>query len=175
MATIQDRVRDAITDVPDFPKPGILFKDITPVCMDPALFRDVTRHFAQQWAGQGITHVAAVESRGFVFGAPLALEMGLPLVIVRKPGKLPRPTISVTYGLEYGSDTLHIHEDALSASDKVLVIDDVLATGGTARATGELVEKCGATVGGYAFLIELAFLEGRPKLGDLPVESIYSY
>lgn len=175
MATIHERVRDAVTDVPDFPKPGILFKDITPVCADPELFRDVTRHFAQALAGKGITHIAAIESRGFIFGAPLALEMGIPLVIVRKPGKLPRPTISVSYGLEYGTDTLHIHDDALKAGDKVLVVDDVLATGGTAKATGELVEKCGAAVAAYAFLIELAFLDGRPKLGNVPVESVYIY
>lgn len=175
MATIQERVRDAVTDVPDFPKPGILFKDITPVCADPILFADVTTHFAETFRAAGITHVAAIESRGFLFGAPLALELDVPLVIVRKPGKLPRPTISVSYGLEYGTDTLHIHDDALKAGDRVLIVDDVLATGGTARATGELVEKCGAEAVGYAFLIELAFLGGRAQLGETKTESVYIY
>ena len=175
MTSIHERVRDAVTDVPDFPKPGILFKDITPVCADPALFRDVVGHWASVFAEAGVTHIAAVESRGFIFGAPLALAMNLPLVIVRKPGKLPRPTISVSYGLEYGTDTLHIHDDALKAGDRVLILDDVLATGGTAAATAELVEKCGASVAGFAFLIELAFLEGRAKLSAHPVDSVYTY
>lgn len=175
MATIQERVRDTVSDVPDFPKPGILFKDITPVIADPALFRDVTRHWAADFATHGVTHIAAVESRGFLFGAPLALEMNVPLIIVRKPGKLPRATVSVSYDLEYGQDTLHIHEGVIGAGDRVLVMDDVLATGGTAAATAELVEKCGASVAGFAFLIELAFLHGRPKLGEHAVNSIYIY
>lgn len=175
MATIQERVRDAVTDVPDFPKPGIIFKDITPVIADPTLFRDVTRYWAERFSALGVTHIAAVESRGFLFGAPLALEMNIPLVVVRKPGKLPRKTVSVSYDLEYGQDTLHIHEGVIGAGDRVLVMDDVLATGGTAAATGDLVEKCGATVAGFAFLIELDFLHGRQKLGERDVDSIYIY
>lgn len=175
MSTIQERVRDAVTDVPDFPKPGILFKDITPVVADPVLFRDVTRYWAKLFAAKSVTHIAAVESRGFLFGAPLALEMGIPLIVVRKPGKLPRPTISVSFDLEYGQDTLHIHEGVLAKDDRVLIVDDVLATGGTAAATRELVEKCGASAMGYAFLIELAFLNGRDKLGELFVDSLYTY
>lgn len=175
MSTIQDRVRDAITDVPDFPKPGILFKDITPVVADPTLFRDVTRHWAECFRELGVTHIAAIESRGFLFGAPLALEMGVPLVVVRKPGKLPRPTISVSFDLEYGQDTLHIHRDVIGEGDRVLVLDDVLATGGTAAAAGELVKACGASVAGFAFLIELEFLHGRAKLGDAFVDSLHIY
>lgn len=175
MSSIQDRVRDAITDVPDFPKPGILFKDITPVVADPVLFRDVTRHWAERFKEKGVTHIAAIESRGFLFGAPLAIEMGVPLVVIRKPGKLPRPTISVSFDLEYGQDTLHIHRDVIGAGDRVLILDDVLATGGTAAAAGELIKTCDASVAGFAFLIELKFLHGRAKLGDAFVDSLHIY
>lgn len=175
MSTIQERVRDAVTDVPDFPKPGILFKDITPVVADPVLLRDVTKYWAKLFAEKGVTHVAAVESRGFLFGAPLAVEMQVPLIVIRKPGKLPRPTISVSFDLEYGQDTLHIHEGVIGEGDRVLVMDDVLATGGTAAAAGELVAKCGAQVAAYGFLIELEFLHGRKLLGDTFVDSLHIY
>lgn len=175
MSTLEERVRARVFDVPDFPKPGILFKDITPVLGDPVLMKDLVEHWAKQLKSQGITHIAGIESRGFLFGAPLAVEMGLPMVIVRKPGKLPRPTRKVVFDLEYGQDELHMHEDALDAGAKVLVVDDLLATGGTAAAAAELVESCGATVHSFLFLVELAFLKGREVLAPHVVSSLDIY
>lgn len=175
MSTLQERVRARVVDVPDFPKPGILFKDITPVLGDPALMKDLIAHWSNQLKEQGITHIAGIESRGFLFGAPLAVQMGVPMVIIRKPGKLPRPTRKVVFDLEYGQDELHIHEDALDAGAKVLVVDDLLATGGTAAAAAELVERCGATVHSFLFLVELAFLNGRDVLAPHGVWSLDIY
>lgn len=173
--TLQERVRSTILDVPDFPTPGIVFKDITPVLEDASLFAALTAHWAEELRGEGLTHVVAVESRGFLFGAPLAVSLGLPLTLVRKPGKLPRPTRSMEYELEYGTDALHIHEETLGASDRVVVIDDVLATGGTAEATAKLVESCGAEVASLCFLMELGFLDGRRRLGTRSVSSVVLY
>jgi len=162
-------VRQAIRDVPDFPKPGILFKDITPVLHDPALFRETIRAFGQQVKASGATHIAAIESRGFLFGAPVAAALGLHLVPIRKKGKLPYRTIEQSYALEYGTATLEIHEDAVKAGDRVVIIDDLLATGGTAEASAQLVEKLGGEVVGLHFLVELAFLNGRQRLARHPV------
>lgn len=162
---LANRLREAIVDVPDFPKPGIIFKDITPVLEDPELFADTIGALHDRYVDQGITAVAAPESRGFIIGAPLAISLGVPLVLVRKPGKLPRATISQTYELEYGVDEVHIHADAVGYGDNVVIVDDLLATGGTAKAAFELIERTGAKVAESAFMIELAGLEGRKKLG----------
>src|SRR5215471_17932411 len=140
------RLRSVVRDVPDFPKPGIIFKDITPVLLDPELFRAATEAMATPFADVGITRVVAIESRGFLFGAPLAQRLGVGLVPVRKPGKLPSARQRVQYDLEYGTDALEMHADAISARDRVLIVDDVLATGGTAEAAGRLVRTQGAEV-----------------------------
>lgn len=169
------RLRNAVRDVPDFPKPGIIFKDITPVLLDPELFGMATEAMAAPFVGAGVTRVVAVESRGFLFGAPIAQRLGAGLVPVRKPGKLPSARERVQYDLEYGTDALEMHADAISARDRVLVVDDVLATGGTAQAAGRLVRTPGAEVAGFSFLIELAFLSGRERLDPLRVEALIRY
>ncbi len=163
--TLANRLRETIIDVPDFPKPGIVFKDITPILEDPELFADTIGALHDRYADRGVTAVAAPESRGFIFGAPLAISLGVPLVLVRKPGKLPRETISQTYDLEYGTDQVHIHADAVRPGDNVILVDDLLATGGTAAAACELLERAGASVEEAAFVIELNDLNGRQKLG----------
>ncbi len=154
---------ELIRDVPDFPKPGILFKDITPLLADPQAFRSLTTHLAKLVPPHS-TCLASIESRGFILGAAIANHLGLGLVLVRKPGKLPFSTFSHSYDLEYGRDTLQIHVDALSSQDHVCIVDDVLATGGTASAAEVLCLETGATVTGFAFLMELGFLSGRKKL-----------
>jgi adenine phosphoribosyltransferase len=159
-----DRVRSAIRDIPDFPKPGILFKDITPILSDPALFKVVVDLMVARHRTNGVTKIAAIESRGFLFGAAVAYQLGVGLIPVRKKGKLPYKTVEQSYALEYGTATLEIHEDAFRAGERVALIDDLLATGGTARAAAELVEKLGASVVEIDFLVELAFLKGRDKL-----------
>lgn len=168
-------IRSLIRDVPDFPKPGIVFKDITPLLENVTGFRAAITLMAARLQTHAPQALVAIESRGFILGAPLALHMGLPLVIVRKPGKLPRATESVSYQLEYGLDTLHMHADALQPGGRYAVVDDVLATGGTAAAVGSLIERLGAHVACQAFLIELGFLEGRGRLGASPVESLVTY
>ena len=170
-----DDLKQLIREVPDFPKPGINFYDITTLLKDPAGFRRVIDGFAERFAGQKIDVIAAAESRGFLFGGALAYKMGASLVPFRKPGKLPAETISVSYGLEYGKDALHIHKDAISAGQNVLILDDVLATGGTAAATVQLVEMLGGKVAALAFLIELDFLNGREKLPGRQVVSLLHY
>ena len=164
MESLEAAVKATIRDIPDFPKPGILFKDITPVLAHPALFQQVTDHLAERYAGQGIDVVVGMESRGFLFGAPLALALGVAFAPARKPGKLPYESISVSYDLEYGSATLELHTDALVPGKRVLIVDDLLATGGTAKATAALIEKLGGEVVEFAFLVELAFLGGRSVL-----------
>ncbi len=164
-----DDLKAAIRDVPDFPKPGILFKDITPILQHPAYFRFAMGLFEQELTGRGITKVAAVDARGFFFGGVLCERMGLGLVPIRKAGKLPYKTHEVSYDLEYGSATLAIHQDAFEPGDRVVLIDDLLATGGTAAASAELIGKAGGTLVQLQFLIELSFLEGRKLLGDYEV------
>lgn len=161
-----EAVRAAVRDVPDFPKPGIIFKDITPVLADAELFRAVTDAMAGPWEEAGVTLVVAIESRGFLLGAPVAQRLGVGLAPIRKPGKLPSVTERLPYALEYGTDALEIHVDACPAGSRVLVVDDVLATGGTARAACQLVERLGGLVVGCSFLLELAFLDGAAALGD---------
>ena len=154
-----------VRDVPDFPKPGILFRDITPLLLSPAAFRLAVDQIAEPFRTDGITKVVAIESRGFVLGAPVALALGAGLVLVRKPSKLPAATRRVEYQLEYGKDVLEVHADALTASDRVLIVDDVLATGGTAAATVWLVEQAGSRLLGLGMLIELADLGSRARIG----------
>ncbi len=168
-------LRATIRDIPDFPKPGILFKDITPVLADPKLLRSTIDWFAERYAGEHIDAVVGMESRGFIFGAPLAMSLSAAFVPARKPGKLPYDSVGVEYDLEYGSARLEMHTDAFPPGAKVLVVDDLLATGGTARATIELIEKLGGTVAGCCFVVELGFLPGREVLGDVPVHSIVTY
>jgi adenine phosphoribosyltransferase len=164
-----------IRDIQDFPKPGILFKDITPLLKNPEAFKALIELWAARYANRGLNAVVAMESRGFIFAAPLAVRLGIPFVPVRKPGKLPYKTIRETYELEYGTDSLEIHEDALQKGDRVLVLDDVLATGGTAAAVTRLVERVGGKVEEASFLMELSFLKGREKLKSTPVHSIIQY
>ncbi|GDX80287.1 adenine phosphoribosyltransferase [Deltaproteobacteria bacterium] len=175
MSELSTRLMSAIRDVPDFPKPGILFKDITPVLSDPALMVAITDRFAETWHGKGIDAVVGMESRGFLFGMPLAMLLGIPFIPARKPGKLPYHRISESYALEYGSATLELHIDALAKGQRALIIDDLVATGGTALATAKLVEKLGAEVAGFGFVIELGFLNGRTVLDRYPVDAIVQY
>ncbi|WP_020472030.1 adenine phosphoribosyltransferase [Zavarzinella formosa] len=166
---------DFIRDIPDFPKPGIMFKDITPLLANPAAFQDSVRQLAGHYAATPIDAIAAAEARGFLFAAPLALEMKLPLVPLRKPGKLPHKTVSAKYDLEYGSAELQMHEDGIIKGQRVLLLDDVLATGGTMKAGCSLIEHVGGIVVGCAFLLELSFLKGRERLTGYDVFSLVTY
>lgn len=168
-------LRDHIRDVPDFPKPGIMFRDITPLLAHPAAFTHCIQQFADHYRNANIKAIAAAEARGFIFAAPLAIELGCGFVPVRKPGKLPFETQAFHYELEYGTDTLEIHTDAFGKGDRVLLIDDLLATGGTMGACAKLVEHSGAEVVGCAFAIELNFLKGRDKLAGYDVFSLIRY
>ena len=162
-----------LADVPDFPVEGVVFKDITPLLQDPGAFRAVIEGMAARYRG-AVDVVAGIESRGFIFGAALAYELGLGLVLIRKEGKLPRETHSVSYELEYGNATIEVHHDSLTEGQRVLLIDDVLATGGTAAAAATLVEACGATVAGIAVILELSFLGGRDALGGRPIWALHT-
>jgi adenine phosphoribosyltransferase len=175
LVTIATDLTRAILTAPDFPKPGVSFKDITPVLQDPALFLRTTSALAAPWRSAGITHVLAIESRGFLFGAPVAQHLGAALVPVRKPGKLPRARLTESYALEYGTDTLECHADALRAGDHVLIVDDVLATGGTAAAVARLVARTGATLAGIAAVIDLSFLPWRTALSGVRIETLVRY
>ncbi len=166
---------ETIREVPDFPKPGILFYDITTLLQNGPAFQQTIDTLLERYQGRSIDAIVAMESRGFIFGAPLAYKMGVGLVPVRKPGKLPAETYQVSYDLEYGSNTLEIHRDALQPGARVLVIDDLLATGGTTVATCSLIEKLDATVEEIAFVIELTFLNGRDKLKDYTIHSLIQY
>jgi adenine phosphoribosyltransferase len=168
-------LKQLIRDIPDFPQPGILFRDITPLLQDPNAFKFVIDRFADDYRDADLNAVVAIESRGFIFGAPLARTLGIPFVPVRKAGKLPAKHISVEYSLEYGTSQLDVHEDALKRGDKALIVDDLLATGGTANAAAKLVELLGAKVHAIAFVIELAFLKGRERLRDYEVLSLVTY
>ena len=169
------KLSEYIRDIPDFPKPGIVFKDITPLLLNPAALDFAVASLAQWAASRSIDLVVAAEARGFILGAALAREIGAGFVPARKPGKLPGETVSAEYILEYGVDALEMHADALADGARVLLHDDLLATGGTAAALCSLVEGRGATVGGVAFLVELAFLGGREKLARYDVCSLVSY
>ncbi|MDD2725171.1 MAG: adenine phosphoribosyltransferase [Methylovulum sp.] len=169
------RLRSKIRDISDFPKPGIVFKDITPLVKDPAALRLAVHQLLHPFLGRNITSVAGMEARGFIFGSLVAWELGLPFVPLRKPGKLPYDVQNVSYDLEYGSAMLEVHIDAFDADDRVLLIDDLLATGGTAKASCELVEKLGAKVEACAFVVELDFLEGRDKLRDYEIHSLLHF
>jgi adenine phosphoribosyltransferase len=164
-----------IRDVPDFPKPGVMFKDITPLLADPDAFGYSVARLGAHYAARDLDAVAAAEARGFLFAAPMALELRKPLIPLRKPGKLPYSTHSMSYDLEYGSAELHVHIDGIKPGAKVLLVDDVLATGGTMAAGCRLVEKAGGTVIGCAFLIELGFLKGREKLAGYDLFSLITY
>ncbi len=164
-----------IRDIPDFPKKGIVFKDITPVLADGKLFRRVIDSLADRYRGERVSKVVGIESRGFLFAAPVAIALGVGVAIVRKPGKLPWRTVREVYDLEYGQDALEMHLDAVHPAERVLVVDDVLATGGTAGAVGGLLARQGAEVVGYAFLIELGFLHGARKLGPEKVHALVRY
>jgi len=170
-----DRLKAKIRDIPDFPKAGILFKDITPLAKDPASLRLAVHQLMYPFLGRDITAVAGMEARGFIFGSLVAWELGVSFVPLRKPGKLPYDVQSVSYDLEYGSASLEAHIDAFDTNDKVLLIDDLLATGGTAKASCELVEKLGAKVEACAFVVELDFLEGRERLKDYEVHSLIHF
>ncbi len=170
-----NRLKSKIRDIPDFPKPGIVFKDITPLVKDPAALRLTVHQLLHPFLGRDITAVAGMEARGFIFGSLIAWELGIPFIPLRKPGKLPYDVQSVSYDLEYGSAELEVHIDAVDSSDKVLLVDDLLATGGTAKASCELIEKLGATVVACAFVVELDFLAGREKLSSYEIHSLLHY
>jgi len=167
-------LKEYIRDVPDFPKKGILFRDITSLLEKPEAFREVIREMTIKWRGN-IDAIVALDARGFVFGGALSVKLGVPLVLVRKKGKLPGKTVSISYGLEYGTDTLEMHVDSLNSEMHVLVVDDLLATGGTAGAACSLIEKMGAQVAGCAFVIELEGLGGREALGKYKIQSLVTY
>jgi len=164
-----------IRDIPDFPKSGILFKDITPVLGNATAFQEVIDCFVEQAQGLSPDVIVGVESRGFLFGAPVALALGVGFVPVRKVGKLPAPTIQEEYALEYGTAVVEVHRDAIHPGQRVLIVDDLLATGGTAAAAASLVEKLGGKVAGFSFLIELGFLSGRRALSGYAVQSLLTY
>jgi adenine phosphoribosyltransferase len=168
-------LHDRIRNVQDFPRKGIVFKDITPLLQDASAFRHVIDTLTEKYRDKNIDLVVAAEARGFILGAPLAYNLGVGFVPVRKPAKLPSDAISVEYALEYGVDTLHMHKDAIHAGQRVLIIDDLLATGGTVAAKAELVEKLGGEIVGIAFLIELTALNGRSKLSRYDVLSLMQF
>ena len=174
-APVSTDLRDWIRDIPDFPKPGVTFKDITPMLAHPEAFRAVVDRLAEAFAGRSIETVAAAEARGFIFGAPLALALGAGFVPIRKPGKLPYATLALEYQLEYGSDRLEVHTDAIGPGRRVLLLDDVLATGGTMRACCDLVRQAGAEVVACAFVVELSSLQGRGRLEPCEVFSLITY
>lgn len=170
-----EALREKIREIPDFPKPGILFYDITTLLKDPVAYRDSIHEMLAPYRGEKIDLVVGMESRGFIFSAPMAYELGAGLVPVRKLGKLPAETLSVEYALEYGSNTLEIHRDAIQPGQRVLVVDDLLATGGTVHGTIELIERLKGDIVGLAFLVELEFLHGRDRLDGRRVTSVIRY
>jgi adenine phosphoribosyltransferase len=169
------KLREKIRDIPDFPKQGIVFKDITPLLMDPECLRLAVSEIARRFREDGVTKVCAVEARGFILGAAVACELGAGFVPIRKPGKLPAQTRRCTYELEYGTDTIEIHADAILPGDRILMVDDLLATGGTMAAACKLVRELGGQIAGAAFLVELAFLKGAQKLKDCRTVSLITF
>jgi adenine phosphoribosyltransferase len=172
--TLSERLKETIRDIPDFPKEGIVFKDIAPILQDASLMRAIVQRFVEGVEGK-VDVVVGMESRGFIFGAPLAMELDAAFVPARKPGKLPYDTIGVEYALEYGTNRLEMHTDAIQPGQKVLIVDDLLATGGTAKATLELVQQLKGEVVGCCFVIELSFLDGAAGLADVPIQSLVHY
>ena len=172
---LRERFYGAIRDVPDFPEKGIVFKDITPLLLDPILLDAVVQQICDEFRSADVEKVMAIESRGFIFGAPVALRLGVGLVLARKAGKLPWKRHRVEYALEYGTDVIEVHVDSIAKGERVLVVDDVLATGGTAEAAGRVVERAGGQLVGMAFLLELDFLHGRQKLAGIDVRALLSY
>ena len=170
-----EELRKLIRNIPDFPEKGIVFRDITPLALTPDALRDCAKQLIKQFDGAEIDLVAGIESRGFIIGTAVAMELGVGLALVRKKGKLPYETVSETYSLEYGSDSVEMHTDAVKAGERVLVIDDLLATGGTAAATCRLIERLAGTVVGCGFIIELDFLEGRNLLENRKIVSLLHY
>jgi adenine phosphoribosyltransferase len=173
--SVQDQLRAVIREVPGFPKPGIIFRDITPLLNSPSEFSLAIVSLMMPWRGLGISHVVGIESRGFIFGAPVALGLGAGFVPIRKPGKLPRTVLREAYALEYGTDALEMHADAIPPDGRVLIVDDVLATGGTAKAAVRLVQNAGAEVIGCGMVIEIAALGGREALSGLVIETLVTY
>ena len=172
---IKEDIIKAVRDIPDFPVKGVVFKDITPLLSDISIYNRIIDTMANQYKGKNITKIAGLESRGFIFGISLAQKLNVPFVPIRKKGKLPYKTVSTTYSLEYGTATIEMHIDAINEKDNVLIVDDLLATGGTACAAIELVKKLNAAVAGCAFVIELTFLNGKDKLKDINYSSIVQY
>jgi adenine phosphoribosyltransferase len=170
-----EHLKALIRDVPDFPSRGILFRDVTPLLRDPGAFAEVVHALAARYRDQGIDAVAGIESRGFLFGAPLALALGVGFIPIRKIGKLPGEKVSREYALEYGTNTLEMHVDAARPGERVLLLDDLLATGGTAAAAAALLQDVGATVAEIAFVVELTFLLGRDALSAFPVHALLAY
>ena len=170
-----NRIHSRIRDIPDFPKPGILFKDITPVLSDPLALKEAVDLLSAPFVDEGLTAVVGMEARGFIFGALVAQTLGVGFVPLRKPGKLPATVRSIAYDLEYGSATLEVHADALNSDDRVLIVDDLLATGGTAAASCQLVEALGASVAALAFMVELKGLGGRQKLAPYSIHRLLEY
>lgn len=168
-------MKELIRDIPDFPSPGILFRDITPVLQDPKAFGEVVSSMAECVRAANPDVIVGIESRGFIIGAPIALELGVGFVPVRKAGKLPADTIKAEYALEYGTNAVEIHRDAIEPGMRIVIVDDLLATGGTAKAAAELVEELGGVVAGMCFLIELSFLNGRRPLDGYDVQTLVKY
>jgi adenine phosphoribosyltransferase len=165
--SIEEKLKTIIRDVPDFPKPGILFKDISTLMLDPEVSNEVLNHLVELYKDQHIEGVAGIESRGFLFGYPLAMRLGVPFILIRKEGKLPYKKISFSYELEYGFSRIELHEDAVKPGQRILIHDDLLATGGSAEAAANLIKRCGGELAGFNFLVGLSFLNGEEKLNKL--------
>ncbi|MGB9876414.1 MAG: adenine phosphoribosyltransferase [bacterium] len=173
--TLEERIKALIRDVPDFPQKGVIFRDITPLLKEPGIVAEIIDEFEKFARSKGVEVVAAIESRGFIFGMPLCLRLNVPFVPIRKEGKLPWETVKRTYELEYGTATVEMHRDAIAEGQKVLLLDDLLATGGTALASAQLIESLGGKVVGIAFVIELTYLRGREKLKGYDVLTLARY
>ncbi|MBC7326499.1 adenine phosphoribosyltransferase [bacterium] len=173
--SLEEKIKSYIRDIPDFPQKGIIFRDITPLLKQPAIVKEIIDRFEEFAKEKGVDVVAAIESRGFIFAMPLCLRLEVPFVPIRKEGKLPWETVKETYELEYGTATIEMHKDAIVSGQRVLLIDDLLATGGTSFASAKLVEKLGGKVVGIAFVIELTYLNGREKLKDYDVLTLVKY